>query len=164
MTKSIKHSFTRVLIGVITLMGIATLAHVTTISAKAASFKTKTYSSVPKPFIGTWYHYSKRGGLEKLTIKKHTVTWRYKGKSSTVPNVGVEAYSKKGRTTLYNIASKNYGSAGMPFFFYNMKINGKKHRVLVVPTQTSEYKPEVFTRFKVKHDYRTPMSAQNQLA
>ncbi|MFD1421256.1 hypothetical protein [Lactiplantibacillus songbeiensis] len=148
------------------VLGVGVLTNLApTIAHAQVTAKTKSLKKAPKSLRGTWYHYYKSHGLYKVVIKKHRVSQGpVNGKLTTIPSLMIDKFYKKGKRTIYAFNSKTEPTDATAFAKYTMKIKGKKRHVLVMPQQGAGEKPTVFTRFKVKRAYFTPLSVQTHMA
>ncbi|KRL94191.1 hypothetical protein ACUIJQ_03965 [Levilactobacillus hammesii] len=137
-----------------------------TAQAQAGAAKVTKLKATPKKIRGTWYHYDKKYGMNKVVITKHKVSFRifngkkYTHKMTTFPNQVVYKYTRKHQRTIYAFNSKTEIGDAAGYYMYTMKIKGKKHHVLVDPSQSTDHKPSVYTHFQTKHAYFAPKNTQ----
>jgi len=166
MNRLIKNRYWVMVFGLTAVLGVGVMINLTPTTAHAqTAAKTKSLKVAPKSLRGTWYHYYKGHGLYKVVIKKHRVSQGpVNGKLITIPSLMIDKFYKKNKRTIYAFNSKTEPTDATAFVKYTKKIKGKKRHVLVMPQQGAGEKPTVFTHFKVKRAYFTPLSVQTHMA
>ncbi|MDT6980570.1 hypothetical protein [Levilactobacillus zymae] len=159
MNKRLKPMIWALLLLVTAVIGIGA-THTVTVQA---AVKMKTVKTIPKKMRGTWYHYYKGQGFYKVVIKKHQFSDGFTTqKLDKFSGLNITKFSEKHKYTSYAFRKRTSSglSAAVSYVPYTKKINGKKHRVLVEPVQSTDEKPAVYTHFKTKHTYVMPLSFQ----